>query len=39
MTFETFALVWPFASIGLAICVILAFYWYLDRRERRRVSR
>jgi hypothetical protein len=35
MSFGTFAIIWPFLSIGLAVVGVLAFHRYLDRRQRR----
>jgi hypothetical protein len=34
ISFGTFAIIWPFLSIGLAVAGVLAFHAYLDRRER-----
>jgi len=36
ISFGTFALIWPFLSIGLSVACVLAFHLYLDKREQRR---
>ena len=35
MSFGTFALIWPFFAIALAIGLVLLAHRYFDRRERR----